>query len=271
MAKIIILETNQVFDSITAAARSVGVDPSNARKAVKGQRQTAGGYHFSTVEAAPLRRESIVQEITEKKIRKAVSAERKRLLQTVHERMVDINKRLRNAQKENLFDQDPVLQQMVSHTDFYGRNKRGGYLSSVQNLRQFSDEELQNFMLLTTKDQAEYLSETYSAKNRNLASYAAEFGLNNEQMARYWWTLPAIYDMYYNAKLDTEFKYSDRENKEMLQARISRMMKEGRDPEELFRFITDLNNFFQGNTKQSLNDILKKYAKNKKGGWQKWS
>lgn len=57
---IFVLETGMVYPSVSAAARAVGVDPSNASKVVRGQRKEAGGYTFQRIEsaaAAPTQRE----------------------------------------------------------------------------------------------------------------------------------------------------------------------------------------------------------------------
>lgn len=57
---IFVLETGMVYPSVSAAARALGVDPSNASKVVRGQRKEAGGYTFQRIEsaaAAPTQRE----------------------------------------------------------------------------------------------------------------------------------------------------------------------------------------------------------------------
>lgn len=56
---IFILETGMMYPSVTAAARAVGVDPSNAAKVVRGQRKEAGGYTFTKIAGAeaPTQRE----------------------------------------------------------------------------------------------------------------------------------------------------------------------------------------------------------------------
>ena len=56
---IMIADTGNIDPSISAAARAVGVDPSNARKAVLGQRKSAGGYTFVKVAAAPMQKEHL--------------------------------------------------------------------------------------------------------------------------------------------------------------------------------------------------------------------
>lgn len=56
---IFVLETGMMYPSITAAARALGVDPSNAAKVVRGQRKEAGGYSFARIAdaEAPTQRE----------------------------------------------------------------------------------------------------------------------------------------------------------------------------------------------------------------------
>lgn len=80
---IMIADTGNIYPSISAAARAVGVDPSNARKAVLGQRKSAGGYIFVKVDAVPQQKE-----IT-------------KLMQQVNERLSDTQRQRRAAQRQH--------------------------------------------------------------------------------------------------------------------------------------------------------------------------
>ena len=48
--KVQCIEINEVFDSITKAAKAVDVDRGNISRCCKGQRKTAGGYHWKYYE-----------------------------------------------------------------------------------------------------------------------------------------------------------------------------------------------------------------------------
>lgn len=272
MAKIVILETNQVFDSISAAAKAVGVDPSNARKVVIGKRASAAGYHFAAVDsqaAIDRARENVAKNIINQQKKRVTSKVKQRLVNAVHDIFVDVNKRARNAAREDLLSKDPVLQKMLEHRDYWGTNKTGGYITDRQHLRKFSETELKNIIEMISREKQEYLDVYYSSKNRNIASYARQFGLTNKQMEKYWYVLPTLYEMFGLAKKKTELEYRD------IKDEISDIMQAGgglpEDIEEgdensadLLDFILDLKNFYQGNTKEALDDILEKYSTTRK-------
>lgn len=47
--KVICIETEIIYDSITFAAKSTGVNRTGISKVVTGERETAGGYHWKYV------------------------------------------------------------------------------------------------------------------------------------------------------------------------------------------------------------------------------
>lgn len=279
MAKIVILETNQVFDSISAAAKAVGVDPSNARKVVIGKRASVGGYHFArvdrytkaTVEQA---RENVAKTILGKQKKRVISAVKSRLVNAVHDIFVDVNKRARNAASEGLLSKDPVLQKMLEHRDYWGTNKTGGYLTDKAHLRKFSETELKNVIELISREKQEYIDVYYSSKNRNIASYAKQFGLTNKQMEKYWYVLPTLYEMFGLAKQKTELEYRDIKDEisDIMQAGegLPEEGEESEDSTDLLDYIIDLKNFYQGNTKETLDDLLSRYSTTRKKWLKKW-
>lgn len=275
MAKIIILETNQVFDSISAAAKAVGVDPSNARKVVIGKRASAAGYHFAAVNnqaAIDRARENVAKNILAKQKKRAVSKVKQRLVNAVHDIFVDVNKRARNAAREDLLNKDPILQKMLEHRDYWGSNKTGGYLTDKTHLRKFSETELKNIIEMISREKQEYIDVYYSSKNRNIASYARQFGLTNKQMEKYWYVLPTLYEMFELAKQKSELEYRDIKDEisDIMQAGegLPEDLDEDAETADLLDYIIDLKNFYQGNTKEALEDLLARYSQTKKT-WQK--
>lgn len=275
MAKIIILETNQVFDSISAAAKAVGVDPSNARKVVIGKRPSAAGYHFARVEnkaQIERARENVARNILRRQKKKAVSKVKQRLVNAVHDIFVDVNKRARNAAREDLLNKDPVLQKMLEHRDYWGSNKTGGYLTDKTHLRKFSETELKNIIEMISREKQEYIDVYYSSKNRNIASYARQFGLTNKQMEKYWYVLPTLYEMFELAKQKSELEYRDIKDEisDIMQAGegLPEDLDEDAETADLLDYIIDLKNFYQGNTKEALEDLLSRYSQTKKT-WKK--
>lgn len=271
--KIYVLETNQVFDSIAAAARSVGVDASNARKVINGKRASAGGYHFAAMEqnANPeLFRERIHEAVRErskeKVLTKAERNQRKNLINEVHDLLVDVNQRTRNAKKEGLYNTDPVLQKMTSYADFVGMNKTGGYDTSFKNLRTFSNEELQNIAAMIERDKGEYAKNIYDrmSRHRNIASYAAQFGISNAEAAKYFSLYPVLFELFATAKQNTEYNYND------ITGELYDAMQGGAEADELLDFIMDLKTVYQGNTVNDLDAILDKWSSQRDKWQENW-
>lgn len=270
MPKIFVLETNKVFDSVAAAARSVGVDASNAAKVIKGKRGSAGGYHFIGYEQrSDLERslEGYKEYIrTREKTKVLVKAERnqrRNLIDNVHDLLVDVNKRMRNAKKEGLFDTDPVLQKMISYTDYYGMNKTGGYDTTKANLRTFTNQELQNLADMIERDKGQYAQDIYDrmSRHRNIATYAAQFGITVPEAKKYFNLYPVLFELFAAAKQGTEYNYNE------IEGELYDAMQGDATEDQLLDFILDLKSTYQGNTKQSLDDILQKWSKQRKQ-WQ---
>ena len=270
MPKIFVLETNKVFDSVAAAARSVGVDASNAAKVIKGKRGSAGGYHFIGFEQrSDLERslegykEYIRSREKTKVLTKAERNQRRNLIDNVHDLLVDVNKRMRNAKKEGLFDTDPVLQKMTSYTDYYGMNKTGGYDTTKANLRTFTNQELQNLADMIERDKGQYAQDVYDrmSRHRNIATYAAQFGITVPEAKKYFNLYPVLFELFAAAKQGTEYNYNE------IEGELYDAMQGDATEDQLLDFILDLKSTYQGNTQQSLDDILQKWSKQRKQ-WQ---
>lgn len=272
--KIIVLETGQIYDSIAAAARAVGVDKANAGNVVRGKRASAGGYHFARFEqnADIERARTRVQEELREKERQKVQtkAERKSraaLIDNVHDLLVDTNKRARNARKEGIYNTDPVLQRMMSHTDYFGANKTGGYLTSKQHLRSFSNEELQNLASMIENEKGEYAKNVYDrmSRHRNIATYALQFGITVNEAEKYFNLYPVLFELFNISKQNTEYRSSD----PTIVSEIYESMQSGEDPDELLDFILDLKNFYVGSTTDDLDAIISNHAR-KRDEWDEW-
>lgn len=265
MAYIVSIETNQVFETVAEAARALGVDPSNLRKVLQGKRQSAGGYHFATFEKKKditrkaMRAHAVeLEELEAQKSSAKIETKRKqRLVNVLHDRLVSVNLMRRNAIKEDLWGEDPVLQKMFSHTDYYGISKTGGYITSKTHLRQYSADELQNLLDMLQADQNDYISDEYynnKTKGRNIYSYAAQFGLKSaKQLTQYWHLLPLMFDLFEAAKLNTEFKY------ENLETTIYSYMQKGVDENELSLLMSELLQRAKGKSIQTVEEIMEKY------------
>ena len=272
MAKLFVIEENKVFKSVAEASRALGVDASNINKVLKGKRASAGGYHFvgfeqnSDIERARARYEEAIREKTKQKIlTKAERKGRQTLIDAVHDRLVDINKRFRNAKKADLYKQDPILQRMMSHTDYFGANKLGGYDTSKSNLRTYTTEELNNLMNMLSQEQGEYAKSLYDnmSRHRNIATYALQFGITVPQAEKYFYIYPVLFELLNVAKQNTEYKASD----PVIYAEIYDAIQGEAEPEDLLDFILDLKNVYTGNTSEALDNVLEKWS-TKRNEWQ---
>lgn len=272
--KIIVLETGNIYDSIAAAARAVGVDKANAGNVVRGKRASAGGYHFARFEQnadIERARTRVQEELREKQRQKVLTkAERKSraaLIDSVHDLLVDTNRRARNARKEGIYNTDPVLQRMMSHTDYFGANKTDGYLTSKQHLRSFSNEELQNLASMIENEKGEYAKNVYDrmSRHRNIATYALQFGITVNEAEKYFKLYPILFELFNISKQNTEYRSSD----PTIVSEIYESMQSGEDPDELLDFILDLKNFYTGSTTEDLDAIISSHAK-QRDEWNEW-
>ena len=115
-------ETPRIFESIAAASRALKIDAANIRKVLTGSRTRAGGISFIyTMERPKSSRLRALLRETE-----AVK-EHKTAVQAVHNRLSEINQRYTNAKKAGTLQDDPVLQKLMSHTDYFGQVRGGKY------------------------------------------------------------------------------------------------------------------------------------------------
>lgn len=248
MARIYIPELDKTFETISAAAKAAGVDPSNVGKVIRGKRQTAGGFHFARIESLQQIPQFRARVKSQKQARKKQKTETKRknaLLKTVHDKLVDVNKRVRNAKKANTFTQDMILQQMLSHAGYFGFNKSGGYNTQLKNLRQFSVDELSNLLDVLTREQQQY---TKAA--RNDASIAAQFGISTNQYQKYKGLAPLIFDIFKNVQESRYGKYDE------LVSTLYDAMQDDVEPEELQDIILDIKSALYGNAWTDIDEII---------------
>ena len=253
MAYIYVPELNQVFASINAAARAAGVDPSNVGKILRGKRKTAGGYHFAYAESVADQQstrkqiQAVQQQQQQQRYQRGA---RRALLDIVHDRLVSINRRYFDALKEGSYNDDPVLQQMMSHTDFYGVSKRGGYDTTLQNLRQYSEDELINLMHILQDEQLQYTTST----PRNAASLAFQMGLSTEQYKKYEQFTPILFELYKKMKEFDELNYKElvTTTYTAMQANVSVDMSEN--------FILQALGAIKGNRESDLKQLIAQYT-----------
>lgn len=225
-----------IYSTQAEAAKALQLDSSNISKVVRGVRKSVDGWHFEKTTERPTTkagRRSV-------KERKEASA-RKRLLSTVHDRLKELNVTYRNAKKENLIGSDPVLQNMMKYTDYFGATKTGGYDISSKNLRQYSDEELRNLLTLLSKEEgkySKYYDQGQSSNKDPLGHVAAVLGISVNQAKQYADFLPEFFDLLHLAKMDEFFRYND------VKTALFSLIQEDVDPEEVDDYMSEILQLF---------------------------
>lgn len=266
-----------IYSSIAEASRALGVDASNIRKVLEGQRKTAGKIAFEWSDKAPTTPEG----------KAAVKAAKKRgarsdLLDAVHDRLKDINERYFDALREerrahkratgaaldpaaaqrNVFAADPTLQKMMSHRNYFGSGKKGGYVLSESALRKYSDDELKNLLSMLKVEEAQYTRVAEAApKVTNAAQLALIFNATKRRMHKYKQVLPILFNLVHLAKMVSFFQYSDTQEK------LYYLIEKNASPEEVEKFVDQLYSAYEGNDDDERDRILHEmdqYAKDPK-------
>lgn len=235
-----------IYASIAEAAKALHVDASNIGKVLRGARSTAGGWSFTRTSEAPTTRAGRAA-VREKKI----SAGRRKLLNIVHDRLKEINVRFRNAKKEGVYASDPVLVKMMTHTDYFGVTKTGGYNISMQNLKKYDDTELNSLLQVLKTEEKTYVKlAEREADVQNAAAIAATFGISIDQVNGYEDILPALFDLLHLAKIDEFFRYAD------IQRSLYQAMQADATADELQDWIDAIYEAYWGNDIDALGSIV---------------
>lgn len=266
-----------IYSTIAEASRALGVDASNIRKVLKGQRKTAGKIPFEWSDKAPTTPEG----------KAAVKAAKRRdarsnLIDAVHDRLKDINERYFDAIREErraykqqtgktlshaeaqarVFESDPVLQKMVSHRNYFGSGKMGGYKIGERELRRYSDDELKNLISMLKVEEAQYTKIAEEApKVSNAAQLALLFNTGKKQINKYKSVLPILFNLVHLAKMDSFFRYSE------VQENLYYLIEKNATPEDVEKFVDMLYAAYEGNDESERDRILyemEQYAKDPK-------
>ena len=202
---ILIADTGNIYPSISAAAKAVGVDPSNARKAVRGQRKSAGGYTFVEVAAAPLQKEitklakKVAESLTPKQqqrraqqrqrsmqrvqerrrseqpARRRTAAERERI-QQIHAALVEANDMIRRAKRGETGaitrkDLEALAEQV-------GASKQGMFKTGTKDIEQYQEIEQILARIQAIKEQ------DAARREQQAVSYAQQYSLKSMEDAK---------------------------------------------------------------------------------------
>ena len=240
-----------IFESIAAASRALKIDAANIRKVLTGQRPRAGGLSF----VYTLERPKSSKIRAKLKEQEAVS-EHKTAVQAVHDRLFELNKRFTNAKKAGTLENDPVMQKMMSHTDYFGQIRGGRYRISAEHLSQFSTDELNNLLSILSREEGQYkeLFRKKSKKGLGKAALAAIFGVSEKEISGYDDLVPAIFELMRLGKEDKFFRYSD------LSETLFGAVQDGMDEDVLTEYMNDIYQAYAGNDIAAYEAVLEAMA-----------
>lgn len=268
----------ETFPTISAAAKATGADPSNIRKVLTGQRQTAGGRYFIVVPeettAEDLRKiQKDVEQRTTPKKRKQLEKNRKKSAPKVspeerqrqrekraaakrlHGILVGVNAAIRQLEKENVAQFSDAVAELANIKAIIGSNKIGGFDTSMSNLMKLSIENI-NAAIKAAEIQAKILEKTDAEKlKKRRAAVALQFGISSEELERYDPVLPALWDLLHMARSQQGNNYE-----RSLYEAVVDAVQDNQDPDELRKVLEKIYEEYikslQGDTNRSLNDIL---------------
>lgn len=262
--RIYVPELNQSFESTAEAAQMLGIDASNIAKVLRGKRKSAGGFSFvrnpsyAKIKELQKQQESIKAAEGIKPGKAAAKAKQSReaaqlrrdTLDKVHKQLVVLNKQLKAKKKAGVYDTDEDFKKLMAHAQYFGYNKQGGYNTALQNLRQFSTTELQNLLTMINQEQKAAVQDDTAA--RNLASFALQFGVTDNEFKKYLYLTPVIMEIFRLAHGVDDYN--------VLRDTIYDAIQEGRDPAQLQAFLLDAKKALIGNSYDDLQAIIGNFS-----------
>ena len=242
---------SKIFETIAAASRALKIDAANIRKVLTGQRPRAGGVSFIYTLERP-KSSRIRAKLREKE---AIS-EHKAAVQAVHDRLSEINQRYINAKKTGDFQNDPVLQKLMSHTDFFGEVRGGKYRIGAKHLSQFTTDELNNLLSILSREERKYI-DLYKKKSKQghgKAALAAIFGVSQNEIQGYDDLIPAMFELMRLSKEDEFFRYSE------VSEALFGAVQDGMDEDVLTEYMNDIYQAYAGTDIAAYEAVLEAMA-----------
>lgn len=251
---ILVTQTGIIYPSINAAAKALGVDPSNIGKALSGKRKSAGGYNFARIDpSASPSTVTQIQEATEQslsasqkkrqtklraqtKIKKAARDKARgqaaRMLQGT---LKEANRLMQEYQSAGLSGVSNVIPELEQLQKMIGTKKGGGFNASFKNLAKFNLKELQALNAAITKqlNRKGFKDLKDAAKKKQGVAY--QLGIYAEELDNYAKAIPALWHILQMAE-NVQGKGYDRSLYHAAQAAMQNQM----DPEELRALLEDI-------------------------------
>lgn len=250
--QIYVPQTGSIYPSAAAAARALGVDPSNVGKALRGSRKSAGGYNFVAVtpDIAPdtLRQinEYVDQSLSPRQKRqqakrrragrsrlspeeKAAQKARASAARALQGTLRDANKLLEEYRRQGLDAVSGVVPELEKLKDIIGRNRKGGFNAAAKNLAQFSEREIRALSEALQRQMNRKGFKDIEAANSKKQAVAYQLGLSSpEELDNYSEVLPSLWHV-----LDLARQTQGRGYDRSLYNAVSEAMQAEMDPEEL--------------------------------------
>lgn len=279
MAKILNIDTGKVYSSIQAAARAVGVDPSNVGKVLRGQRSSAGGFRFQRVQADSLtvsETESIRNQInrsTAPRILEKQETQRARFetakqaqLRGIQEAIRQANETVQQYKAEKVYSIGKAVSELIGIGEFVGIRKSGLISTDLakisEKLQELDIEQLRNY-------QAALIAGTQKARDslqsaiQDKKELADQLGLSIQQMGNYERYMPEYFNILDMAGSDERLQSS------FVYNRINDYLKKDMSKEDLRKAFGIMKRFFNNEDRdpESLEESLNKFEK--RIGWNK--
>lgn len=279
MAKILNIDTGKVYSSIQAAARAVGVDPSNVGKVLRGQRSSAGGFRFQRVQADSLtvsEAESIRNQInreTAPRLLEKQQIQRERFetakqaqLRGIQEAIRQANETVQEYKRENVYSIGKAVSDLIGIGEYVGIRKSGLISTDLakitEKLQELDIEQLRGYqeaLVEGTKKARDSLQSAIQDKKE----LADQLGLSIRQMSDYERYMPEYFDLLDMAGSDERLQSS------FVYNRINDYLRQDMSKEDLRAAFGIMRRFFNNDKRdpESLEKSLNKFEA--RIGWGK--
>lgn len=287
--EIYVPQTGQIYPTISAASKALGVDASNIGKVLRFERESAGGYNFHYIEpgasietlrgideamqnqSTPKKRERMAK--TRKKNEGRLSPEerqrrkeKRESVQRLHNALVKANKAIAELQKQGVADISDPVTQLENIKAIVGTNKIGGFDTSIKNLMNLNiDIEA---TIAAVEIQTERMEKTPAEKlKKKRAAVAFQLGVSEEELDKYNDALPLLWQLLALARQQQEKGYSV-----SLYDAVVDAVQFAKDPAELQRILEETLKEYRGRledeTGEDLDDILQRGADKLQGKYE---
>lgn len=209
-------ETDTTYKNTAEAARALGVDQSNISKVLRGNRKTAGGYHFEKTTA---------EEDEKRRLRKQIKEEIRKANKIIKE--------ARERKRENFIDE-------ITELDDFGADVIGStgdnLIDDTSEVLDDMDKDELNKLLDKLKDKIEKAEKAIKKADDRLQEYADVFGVSSSEMEKYEPMIPEI-----NRTID---RAHDNDCGSDVFDFIKEQIQREVDPDALQDLLDKINNYF---------------------------